>query len=154
MIKNIMKELIFKTMTHLLVYFPIDVFFVKPITKLTHHKNSSTNSLCRYSSCSSHNNYFSILRQCIITENALQMLQWILYSINIINTWKNDIVFDNNITNYVIAPFSTQFQNNISQKLYHDTIHLNQSWKICIPISQCIYWNTTDHNPHIQLQLE
>ena len=35
-------------------------------------------------------------------------------------------VFDNNITNSVVLPFSTQIQSNISQKFHRYTIHLNQ----------------------------
>ena len=107
--------------------FPNSHFFAEPITKLTHHKNSSTNSLCRYDS-------FSLSNTCFLPLDAVyhnrernsNVTVDIIFNQQYLNK-KMANFFDNNITNSVIAPFSNQLQNNISQKLYHHTIHLKQS---------------------------
>ena len=83
-----MKELILKAMTHLLVYFPIAMFFLNQSPKW-HIIKIHPQIHCVYMKvvlCLT--TIFSFLRHCIITENVLQMLQWRLYLINSINTWQ------------------------------------------------------------------
>ena len=55
-------------------------------------------------------------------------------------------VFYNNITNSVIAPLSTQLQNDISQKLNHHTVHFNQ-------LLECAYQYLSVYNLIQQLRI-